>query len=118
MLDRIERQIERFAPGFRDCVLARSVTTPADIEAHNANLVGGDIAAGVIDLRPVLHPADVAHLLDAGEGPVHLFGVHASRRRRARHVRILCRASRAPRSVRRPRQRSCCSLARPGCFTL
>jgi phytoene dehydrogenase-like protein len=51
MLERIERQIERFAPGFRDCVLARSVQTPADIEAHNANLVGGDIGAGVSDLR-------------------------------------------------------------------
>ena len=51
MLDRVERQIERFAPGFRDRVLARSVMTPADIEAHNANLVGGDIAAGVTDLR-------------------------------------------------------------------
>jgi phytoene dehydrogenase-like protein len=51
MLDRVEQQIERFAPGFRDRVLARSVMTPADIEAHNANLVGGDIAAGVSDLR-------------------------------------------------------------------
>jgi phytoene dehydrogenase-like protein len=50
-LDRIERQIERFAPGFRGRVLARSVQTPADIEAHNANLVDGDIAAGVPDLR-------------------------------------------------------------------
>src|SRR5262245_6707288 len=51
MLDRIERQIERFAPGFRDCVLARSVRTPPDIEADNPNLVGGDIAAGVTDIR-------------------------------------------------------------------
>jgi phytoene dehydrogenase-like protein len=51
MLERIERQIERFAPGFRDCVLARSILTPADIESNNANLVGGDIAAGVADLR-------------------------------------------------------------------
>jgi phytoene dehydrogenase-like protein len=51
MLDRVEGQIERFAPGFRDRVLARSVRTPADIEAHNANLVGGDIAGGVNDLR-------------------------------------------------------------------
>jgi phytoene dehydrogenase-like protein len=51
MLDHVEQQIERFAPGFRDCVLARSVMRPADIEAHNANLVGGDIAAGVTDLR-------------------------------------------------------------------
>ena len=50
MLDRIERQIERFAPGFRERVLARSVTTPAQIEANNANLVGGDIGAGVMDL--------------------------------------------------------------------
>ncbi len=51
MLERIERQIERFAPGFRECVLARSVMTPADIERHNPNLVGGDIAGGVTDLR-------------------------------------------------------------------
>jgi phytoene dehydrogenase-like protein len=51
MLDRIEQQIERFAPGFRERVRARSVMTSADIEAHNANLVGGDIAAGVTDLR-------------------------------------------------------------------
>src|SRR6266581_2759232 len=51
ILDHVEQQIERFASGFRDCVLARSVMRPADIEAHNANLVGGDIAAGVTDLR-------------------------------------------------------------------
>lgn len=51
MLPRIERQIERFAPGFRDRVLARAVMTPADIERRNANLVGGDIGAGVTDLR-------------------------------------------------------------------
>jgi phytoene dehydrogenase-like protein len=50
MLPAIERQIERFAPGFRDRVLARAVMRPADIERHNANLVGGDIAAGVTDL--------------------------------------------------------------------
>jgi phytoene dehydrogenase-like protein len=46
MLPRIERQIERFAPGFRDRVLARTVTTPADFERMNANLVGGDIGSG------------------------------------------------------------------------
>jgi phytoene dehydrogenase-like protein len=50
MLDRIERQIERFAPGFRDLVLGRAVTTPAQVEASNANFAGGDIAAGVVDL--------------------------------------------------------------------
>jgi phytoene dehydrogenase-like protein len=47
----IERQIERFAPGFRDCVLARAVRTPATIARDNANLVGGDIGAGVSDVR-------------------------------------------------------------------
>jgi phytoene dehydrogenase-like protein len=50
MLGAIEQQIERFAPGFRDCVVARSVMTPADLEARNANYVGGDIASGVTDL--------------------------------------------------------------------
>ena len=50
MLPRIESQIERFAPGFRDRILGRSVLGPADLERRNANLVGGDIAAGVTDL--------------------------------------------------------------------
>lgn len=51
---RIEQQIERYAPGFRDRVLARVTTTPADLERRNPNLVGGDIAAGVPDLRQLL----------------------------------------------------------------
>jgi phytoene dehydrogenase-like protein len=51
MLPRIERQIERFAPGFTERVLARSIMTCADIERHDPNFVGGDIAAGVADLR-------------------------------------------------------------------
>jgi phytoene dehydrogenase-like protein len=46
MLPRIEQQIERFAPGFRERVLARTVTTPADFERMNANLCGGDIGSG------------------------------------------------------------------------
>ena len=50
MLPRIERQIERFAPGFRDRVLARAVMRPADIERRNPNMVGGDIGMGVTDL--------------------------------------------------------------------
>jgi len=50
MLARIERQIERFAPGFRDRVIARSVLNPAALERHNANLVGGDISGGAGDL--------------------------------------------------------------------
>ncbi|MFN2625883.1 MAG: phytoene desaturase family protein [Mycobacteriales bacterium] len=51
MTERIERQIERFAPGFRDRVLARSIRTPAQLESYNANYVGGDINGGVQDLR-------------------------------------------------------------------
>lgn len=43
----VENQVERFAPGFKDVVRARSVRTPADLEAGNANLVGGDINGGV-----------------------------------------------------------------------
>ena len=51
MLPRIEQQIERFAPGFRDRVLARSVMTAADMERRNPNYAGGDIASGACDLR-------------------------------------------------------------------
>ena len=54
MADRIEAQIERFAPGFRERVLARSVTGPAELEAGNPNLVGGDLNAGAADLRGLL----------------------------------------------------------------
>ena len=54
MTDRIERQIERFAPGFRDTILARRVTPPAALEAHNPNLVGGDIGGGANTLSQVL----------------------------------------------------------------
>jgi phytoene dehydrogenase-like protein len=54
MLPRIERQIERFAPGFRERILARHVTTPEDFERRNPNLSGGDIGMGVTDLRQML----------------------------------------------------------------
>lgn len=50
MTERIENQIERFAPGFRDCILARNVMPPAALERHNANLVGGNISGGSSDL--------------------------------------------------------------------
>lgn len=54
MLDRIENQIERFAPGFRDCILKRSVFSPARLESMDANLIGGDISGGAMDLRQFL----------------------------------------------------------------
>lgn len=46
MTERIEAQIERFAPGFRDTILARHVMRPADFQTHNPNMIGGDIGGG------------------------------------------------------------------------
>jgi len=54
MLKKLEDQVERFAPGFRECILARRVFSPADLEAMDANLVGGDIGGGVMDLRQIV----------------------------------------------------------------
>jgi phytoene dehydrogenase-like protein len=54
MQQKLEDQIERFAPGFRDCVLARRVFSPADLERMDANLVGGDIGGGALDARQFL----------------------------------------------------------------
>jgi len=54
MLPRLEAQIERFAPGFRETVLARRVFSPADLERMDANLVGGDVGGGAMDLRQFL----------------------------------------------------------------
>jgi len=54
MTARIERQIERFAPGFRDCILDRSTLDPAGLERRNANLVGGDVGAGALTLARAL----------------------------------------------------------------
>ncbi len=53
MRDRVERQIERYAPGFRDCIDDRHVMFPADLERSNANLIGGDIAGGAADLSQI-----------------------------------------------------------------
>jgi phytoene dehydrogenase-like protein len=54
MTARIEAQIERYAPGFRDCILGRRVTGPAGLEAMDANLVGGDISGGAYTVRQIL----------------------------------------------------------------
>jgi phytoene dehydrogenase-like protein len=94
MTERIIAQIERFAPGFRDCILAQSVRTPADLEAYNANYIGGDIIGGVQDLpqfwtRPTLSlnpykiPAKGLYLCSSSTPPgggVHgMSGYHAAR---------------------------------------
>lgn len=51
MTGRIEAQMERFAPGFKDCILARRTWSPAQLEAMDANLVGGDIGGGELSMR-------------------------------------------------------------------
>lgn len=94
MTARIEAQLERFAPGFRDVVLARSTMSCRDVEQHNANCLGGDIAGGANDglqlfLRPALSvdpyatPADGIYLCSASTPPgagVHgMCGYNAAR---------------------------------------
>ena len=92
MTERIENQIERFAPGFRDCVLARHVFQPGDLEQHNPNLIGGDITAGAnsfmqLVFRPTRQlyrtPLDGVYLCSASTPPgggVHgMCGYHAAR---------------------------------------
>jgi phytoene dehydrogenase-like protein len=54
MVERLEAQVERFAPGFRDAILARHVLTPGDLQARNANLVGGDVGGGSTTLRQLV----------------------------------------------------------------
>jgi phytoene dehydrogenase-like protein len=95
----IERQIERFAPGFCDRVLARNAMGPADLELRNANLVGGDISGGANDLRqllmrPALRPSPYSTPLDGvylcssstppGGGVHGMCGYHAARAALAR----------------------------------
>ena len=52
--ERVEAQVERYAPGFRDRVLARHVLSPSDLQARNANLVAGDVGGGSYVLRQVV----------------------------------------------------------------
>jgi phytoene dehydrogenase-like protein len=59
MTDIIEKQVERFAPGFRDCILARNTMNTHDVEVYNPNYIGGDINGGALSVsqlftRPVL----------------------------------------------------------------
>ena len=92
MLSRLEGQIERFAPGFQDCILTRRVFSPAALEKMDANLVGGDIGGGAMDLRQFLfRPTWRQYATSAGDlyicssstppgGGVHgMCGYHAAR---------------------------------------
>lgn len=94
MTERIENQIERFAPGFRDCVRVRHAMGPAALEQFNPNIVGGDIGGGAGDLlqffaRPVASLDPYATALDnvylcssstpPGIGVHGMSGYHAAR---------------------------------------
>jgi phytoene dehydrogenase-like protein len=98
MTARIEAQVERFAPGFRDRILARSVHGPAAMEAHDPNVVGGDINGGVQDIRqlvfrpwPALDPYRVGERLylcsssTPPGGGVHGMGGYWAARSALRH---------------------------------
>jgi len=93
MTERIEAQIERFAPGFRDLILARHRHSPADLERYNANYIGGDINGGAQDLsqfwtrpaprfNPYATPAKGLYLCSSSTPPgggVHgMCGYHAA----------------------------------------
>jgi len=94
MTERIEAQVERFAPGFRDLVLARSSAGPATLQSRDANLVGGDINGGAgtlsqlffrpaFRLHPYRTPLPGVYLCSASTPPgggVHgMCGYHAAR---------------------------------------
>ena len=94
MTSRIEAQIERFAPGFRDLILARHAMSPATLEAHDPNLVGGEIGGGANSLRqlfvrpvarrdPYRTPLPGVYICSASTPPggaVHgMCGYHAAR---------------------------------------
>ena len=88
MTERIEAQIERFAPGFRDCVLARHVSAPAALEAMDANLVGGDISGGAMTLRQMFFRPTVSGYATGAPKLYLCSGVNAAGRGCPRHVRL------------------------------
>ncbi len=94
MTEAVENQLERFAPGFRDCILAKSVKTPADLEHYNANYIGGDINGGagilsqlftrpVAKINPYKIPASGLYICSSSTPPgggVHgMCGYHAAK---------------------------------------
>jgi len=110
MLPRLEAQIERYAPGFRDCILGRRVFKPADLEAMDGNLVGGDLQGGLVDLRHLLSRPTWRHYATSDRkiyicsastppgGGVHgMCGFHAANMALERTQRSRSRISRAAR---------------------
>ena len=88
MTDAIEAQVERFAPGFRQRILGRHVFSPAAMESHNPNLVGGDFSGGALDIRQFFLRPHTAPLSHAAPRRVLLRFFDTARRRSSRHVRF------------------------------
>jgi len=97
ILGKLEGQIERFAPGFHDTVLARRVLFPSDLESADTNLVGGDIGGGSMEIRQFLFRPTWRHYATSAKnvficsastppgGGVHgMCGYHAAKRALAR----------------------------------
>ena len=90
MTDAIENQIARFAPGFKDRILAKGVMYPADLERDNPNCAGGEITGGIQSLRRLLFPQVSCHTpvgstylcsssIPPGPGVHGMCGYHAAR---------------------------------------
>ncbi|CAN5582558.1 NAD(P)/FAD-dependent oxidoreductase [soil metagenome] len=94
MTEQIENQIERFAPGFKDCILAKAVKSPLELERYNANNIGGDINGGagilsqlftrpVAKLNPYVIPSKGLYICSSSTPPgggVHgMCGYHAAK---------------------------------------
>ena len=91
MLGRLEGQIERFAPGFRECVLSRRVFSPKAMEAMDENLIGGDIVGGAVDLRQTLCRPTWRRYATPDSTVYILLIVYTAGRRRTWNVRFSCR---------------------------
>ena len=113
MSDRMEAQIERFAPGFRDRVLARAVRPAGQAEAHNPNLLGGDVNGGAATLRQTLFrpvvrwnpyrtPLDGVYLCSASTPPGG--GVHGMCGQLAAEVALKERFGSSPNATGRSRR--------------
>jgi hypothetical protein len=93
MTSAIENQVERFAPGFRERVLARHVMNTSQLESYNANYIGGDINGGIIDIgqlftRPALAIFSLPYFC---KRHLSLFFVYTSGWGCAWNVRVPCR---------------------------
>ena len=90
MTEPIENQIERFAPGFKDCILAKATKSPVEFERYNANNIGGDINGGAANSVTAFHAPGRQNksLCDSVRRSLYLFVFNSARRRRSRNVRL------------------------------